>query len=183
MTESLPAIGGWVWAAVESALMENAHARTLRLRVPDWVPQLPGQHYVVRLTAEDGYTASRSYSVGSPPEDAGVVEITVERLADGEVSPYLVDEVVAGDEVEVRGPVGGYFVWRGDAPLLLVAGGSGVVPVMAMLRHRRLSLPDVPARLLLSVRTPEDLFYAGELGPETTMFAAFSCEKPQTRST
>ena len=169
MTEPLPAVGPWVWAAVESALMENGHARTLRLRVPDWIPQLPGQHYVVRLTAEDGYTASRSYSVGSPPEDVGVVEITVERLADGEVSPYLVDEVVAGDEVEVRGPVGGYFVWRGDAPLLLVAGGSGVVPVMAMLRHRRLSLPDVPARLLLSVRTPEDLFYAGELGPETTI--------------
>jgi ferredoxin-NADP reductase len=169
VTESLPAVGRWVWAAVESALMENGHARTLRLRVPDWIPQLPGQHYVVRLTAEDGYTASRSYSVGSPPEDAGVVEITVERLADGEVSPYLVDEVVAGDEIEVRGPVGGYFVWRGDAPLLLVAGGSGVVPVMAMLRHRRLSLPDVPARLLLSVRAPEDLFYAGELDPETTV--------------
>jgi ferredoxin-NADP reductase len=149
--------------------MENAHARTLRLRVPGWIPHLPGQHYVVRLTAEDGYTASRSYSVGSPPEDTGVVELSVERLADGEVSPYLVDEVVAGDEVEVRGPVGGYFVWRGDAPLLLVAGGSGVVPVMAMLRHRRLSLPDVPARLLFSVRTPEDLFYAGELGPETTV--------------
>jgi ferredoxin-NADP reductase len=165
---SLPLPGTWRWATVESVRAENAHARTLRLRVPDWVPHLPGQHYVVRLTAEDGYSATRSYSVGSPPEDTGVVELTVERLADGEVSPYLVDDVVAGDEIEVRGPIGGYFVWRGDGPLLLVGGGSGVVPVMAMLRHRRLARPDVPARLLFSVRTPADLLYADELGAETT---------------
>jgi ferredoxin-NADP reductase len=165
----LPLPGKWRWATVEAIRAENAHASTLRLRVPDWMPHLPGQHYVVRLTAPDGYTASRSYSVGSPPEDAGVVELTVERLADGEVSPYLTGELMVGDEVEVRGPIGGYFVWRGDAPLLLLAGGSGIVPVMAMLRHRRLSLPDVPARLLFSVRTPEDLIYAGELAPETTV--------------
>jgi ferredoxin-NADP reductase len=166
---ALPVVGKWTWASVEATRTENAHARTLRLRVPDWIPHLPGQHYVVRLTAEDGYSASRSYSVGSPPEDAGVVELTIERLDDGEVSPYLVDEVQVGDEIEVRGPIGGYFVWRGDGPLLLLAGGSGVVPVMAMLRHRRLARPDVPARLLLSVRTPDDLIYAADLGPETTV--------------
>ncbi len=164
-----PAPGPWQWATVESVRPENAHVVTLRLKVPRWTEQLPGQHYVVRLTAEDGYSASRSYSVASPPEDAGVVELTVDRLPTGEVSPYLTQEVVAGDEVEVRGPIGGYFVWRGESPLLLVAGGSGVAPVMAMLRSRRLSHPDVPARLLFSVRSPEELIFGNELGPETTV--------------
>jgi ferredoxin-NADP reductase len=165
----LPRVGPWQWARVEAVRVENPHVKTLRLALDSWVPHLPGQHYVVRLTAEDGYTASRSYSVGSPPEDAGVIELTVDRLPDGEVSPYLHDELRPGDEVEVRGPVGGYFVWRGEAPLLLVAGGSGVVPVMAMLRHRRRAAPDVPARLLFSVRSPAELIYAGELGDETTV--------------
>ena len=165
----LPRVGPWQWARVAALRVENPHVKTLRLALEHWVPHLAGQHYVVRLTAEDGYTASRSYSVGSPPEDAGVIELTVDRLPDGEVSPYLHDELQVGDEVEVRGPVGGYFVWRGEAPLLLVAGGSGVVPVMAMLRHRRLAAPDVPARMLFSVRSPAELIYAGELGPETTV--------------
>jgi ferredoxin-NADP reductase len=166
---AVPRVGTWVLATVEAVRPENARTRTLRLKVPGWVEQLAGQHYVVRLTAEDGYTASRSYSVASAPEDAGVVELTVERLDDGEVSPYLVDELRVGDEIEVRGPVGGYFVWRGEGPLLLVAGGSGIVPVMAMLRHRRIAHPDVPARLLFSVRSPDDLLYADELGEETTV--------------
>lgn len=171
MTEAapLPPVGPWQWGLVERVQVENPHVRTLRLALPEWTPHLPGQHYVVRLTADDGYTASRSYSVGSPPDDAGVVELTVDRLPDGEVSPYLHDELRVGDEVELRGPVGGYFVWRGEAPLLLVAGGSGVVPVMAMLRHRRLTRPDVPARLLFSVRAPAELIYADELGAETTV--------------
>jgi ferredoxin-NADP reductase len=164
-----PTPGPWQWATVQAVVPENAHVSTLRLVVPQWVPHLPGQHYIVRLTAEDGYTASRSYSVASPPERTGVVELTVDRLPDGEVSPYLVGELREGDEVEVRGPVGGYFVWRGDGPLLLVAGGSGIAPLMAMLRSRRLSHPDVPARMLFSVRTPEDLIFAGELGEETTV--------------
>ena len=167
--EPAPAPGPWQWATVEALRPENAHVVTLRLKVPEWRAHLPGQHYVVRLTAEDGYTASRSYSVGSPPDDAGAVELTVDRLPEGEVSPYLHDELRVGDELEVRGPVGGYFVWRGEAPLLLAAGGSGVVPVMAMLRHRRRSRPDVPARLLFSVRSPEELIYADELGAETTV--------------
>ena len=144
---------------------ENAHVVTLRLKVPEWRAHLPGQHYVVRLTADDGYSASRSYSVSSPPEDTGVVELTVDRLPDGEVSPYLTEVVMTGDEVEVRGPIGGYFAWRGESPLLLVAGGSGVAPVMAMLRSRRLSRPQVPVRLLFSVRNPDELIFADELGP------------------
>ena len=164
-----PTPGPWQWATVEALRPENAHVVTLRLRVPHWREHLPGQHYVVRLTAEDGYTASRSYSVSSPPEDAGVVELTVDRLPDGEVSPYLTQELVVGDEVELRGPIGGYFAWRGESPLLLVAGGSGVAPVMAMLRSRRLSRPEVPVRLLFSVRGPEELIFADELAPETTV--------------
>jgi ferredoxin-NADP reductase len=166
---AVPPVGPWQWARVQALRAENPHVKSVRLALPHWVPHLPGQHYVVRLTAEDGYTASRSYSVGSPPGDAGAVELTVDRLPDGEVSPYLHDELRVGDELEVRGPVGGYFVWRGEAPLLLVAGGSGVVPVMAMLRHRRLAVPQVPARLLFSVRSPAELIYADELGPETTV--------------
>ena len=169
MTEPAPAPGPWQWATVQAVVPENRHVSTLRLAVPSWVPHLPGQHYLVRLTAEDGYAASRSYSVSSPPERTGIIELTVDRLPAGEVSPYLVDDVVAGDEIEVRGPVGGYFVWRGEGPLLLVAGGSGVAPVMAMLRSRRLSHPDVPARLLFSVRSPKDLIFADDLGAETTV--------------
>jgi ferredoxin-NADP reductase len=164
-----PTPGPWQWATVESLRTENAHVVTVRLSVPDWREHLPGQHYVVRLTAEDGYSASRSYSVASPPEDRGVVELTVDRLPDGEVSPYLTEDLLVGDEVELRGPIGGYFVWRGESPLLLVAGGSGIAPVMAMLRSRRLSRPDVPVRLLFSVRSPQELIFAGELGPETAV--------------
>jgi ferredoxin-NADP reductase len=164
-----PAPGRWQWATVEAVRPENAHVRTLRLKVPEWTRHLAGQHYVVRLTAEDGYSASRSYSVASPPEDPGVVELTVDRLPDGEVSPYLTEVVAVGDEVEVRGPIGGYFVWRGESPLLLVAGGSGIAPVMAMLRSRRRSHPDVPVRMLFSVRSPDELIFADELGPETTV--------------
>jgi ferredoxin-NADP reductase len=164
-----PAPGPWQWATVEAVRRENAHVATLRLKVPEWTRHLPGQHYVVRLTAEDGYSASRSYSVSSPPEDPGVVELTVDRLPDGEVSPYLTEVVAVGDEVELRGPIGGYFVWRGESPMLLVAGGSGIAPVMAMLRSRRLSHPDVPVRLLFSARSPDELIFADELGPETTV--------------
>jgi ferredoxin-NADP reductase len=164
-----PTPGPWQWATVEALRPENAHVVTLRLKVPDRIERLPGQHYVVRLTAEDGYSASRSYSVASPPEDRGVVELTVDRLRNGEVSPYLTEDLKVGDEVELRGPVGGYFVWRGESPVLLIAGGSGVAPVMAMLRSRRLSHPDVPVRLLFSVRSPGELIFADELGPETTV--------------
>ena len=124
---------------------------------------LAGQHYVLRLTAPDGYTASRSYSVASAPDGSNEIELTVERLPDGEVSSFLHDEVVVGDELEVRGPIGGWFVWRGDTPALLLGGGSGVVPLMAMLRlAHRMGRSDL-VRLIVSTRTPEDLYYAAEL--------------------
>jgi ferredoxin-NADP reductase len=134
------------------------------LNVPDWRGHLAGQHVDVRLTADDGYQAQRSYSIASAPDDARVA-ITVERLEDGEVSPYLVGEVRVGDEVELRGPIGGYFVWKaGDLrPLLLVAGGSGIVPLMAMIRHRAATGAKAPARLLYSSRTFEDIIYKDEL--------------------
>ena len=125
---------------------------------------------MVRLTAPDGYTASRSYSVASAPDDSNEIELTVERLEGGEVSTFLHDDVAVGDELEVRGPIGGWFVWNADAPALLVGGGSGVVPLMAMLRlARRTGRADL-VRLVVSVRTPDDLYYADEIvGPETTL--------------
>ena len=131
---------------------------------------LAGQHYVVRLTAPDGYTASRSYSVASPPDDSNEFDLTVERLDDGEVSTFLHDVVRVGDELEVRGPIGGWFVWPGDEPALLVGGGSGLVPLMAMLRHARAIGRTDLVRLVVSVRSVDDLLYADELaGPETTV--------------
>jgi ferredoxin-NADP reductase len=134
----------------------------LRLDVPDRVDHLPGQHYVVRLTAEDGYRAQRSYSVASPPEDRQL-ELFVERLEDGEVSPFLADVVQSGDQLEVRGPIGGWFVWEGMAPALLVGGGSGVVPFLAMLRHARFSGRTDLLRIAVSSRTLVELPYAMEL--------------------
>ena len=155
----------WQIATVKSLRAETSEVRTLTLSLPGWTPHRPGQHYDVRLTAEDGYSAQRSYSVASEPERAGEIDITVERIADGEVSPYLDDTVVVGDRFEVRGPIGGYFVWDRTigGNLLLVAGGSGVVPLMAMLRHRAAAGIKDPARLLYSARTQEQIIYATEL--------------------
>ncbi len=160
----------WQTAVVVEIRDETSRAKTFRLRLEVPQPHLAGQHYVLRLTAPDGYTASRSYSVASAPDDSGTIELTVERLDDGEVSSFLDEVVVVGDELEVRGPIGGWFVWRGDTPVLLVGGGSGVVPLMAMLRlARRLGRSDL-ARLVVSVRSPADLYYAAELpGPEATV--------------
>ena len=143
---------------------ETAAAATLLLDVPGWPGHRAGQHVDVRLTAEDGYQAQRSYSIASAPEDAALA-LTVERLDDGEVSPYLVDELRAGDALELRGPIGGWFTWdaRQGGPLLLVAGGSGLVPLMAMLRHRRNAGADADVRLLLSARGRDDVLYATEL--------------------
>ncbi len=137
---------------------------SLYLTLPDWPGHLAGQHVDVRLTAEDGYQTERSYSIASPPEDPRLA-ITVERLDDGEVSPYLVGELIVGDKLELRGPIGGYFVWRAtdQRPLLLVAGGSGIVPLMAMLRHRAHASAKSPARLLYSSRAFDDVIYRDEL--------------------
>jgi ferredoxin-NADP reductase len=149
---------------VAEVVTETPRVRSLVLEVPDWPGHLAGQHVDVRLTAEDGYQAQRSYSISSAPEDRRLT-ITVERLDDGEVSPYLAEELRAGDRLELRGPIGGYFVWRagGTAPLLLVAGGSGVCPLMAMLRHRDARSSAVPARLLYSARSLDDVIYRAEL--------------------
>ncbi len=153
----------WEVAAVAAALHETPRVRTLVLDVPEWAGHRAGQHLDVRLTAEDGYQAQRSYSIASAP--GAPPAITVERLDGGEVSPYLVDELEIGDRFEVRGPIGGYFVWESslEGPLLLVAGGSGIVPLMSMLRYRAAEGSDVPARLLLSSRSLEDVVYRQEL--------------------
>ena len=142
---------------------ETPRVRTLELDVPDWPGHVAGQHVDVRLTAEDGYQAERSYSIASAPEEP--LAVTVERLEDGEVSPYLVDEAREGDAFEVRGPIGGYFVWEPDdpAPVLLIAGGSGVVPLMSMARDRAREGSSTPMRLLFSSRTLEDVIYRQEL--------------------
>jgi ferredoxin-NADP reductase len=160
----------WQTATVVAVREETASAKTFRLSLPAPLPYLAGQHYVVRLTAPDGYTASRSYSVASAPDGGREIELTVERLEDGEVSTYLHDVVAAGDELEVRGPIGRWFVWDGDTPALLVGGGSGVVPLMAMLRLARRTGRSELIRLVVSARRPEDLYYRDELpGPETTI--------------
>jgi ferredoxin-NADP reductase len=142
---------------------ETARTKTFRLALDMPTSHRAGQHYVVRLTAPDGYTASRSYSIASPPDDGTEIELTVERLDDGEVSTFLHDVVEVGDELELRGPIGGYFVWDGVTPALLLGGGSGVVPLMAMLRLARRDGHDDLVHLVVSVRTPVDLYYADEL--------------------
>jgi ferredoxin-NADP reductase len=154
----------WRLGRVAEVSPETPRVARLLLDVPGWEGHLPGQHVDVRLTAEDGYQAERSYSIASAP-DGGRVELAVERIDDGEVSPYLAGEVRAGDQFELRGPIGGYFVWQPGlgGPLLLVAGGSGVVPLMAMLRHRSATGSSTPARLLFSSRSLQDVIYRREL--------------------
>jgi ferredoxin-NADP reductase len=161
---SVPALGKWQEAKVVEIRRETATAKTFRMELAEPSEHLAGQHYILRLTAPDGYTASRSYSVASAPDGSDEIELTVERLPEGEVSSFLHDEVVVGDELEVRGPIGGWFVWRGDTPALLLGGGSGVVPVMAMLRLAQLTGRLDLVHLIVSTRTPEDLYYAAELG-------------------
>jgi len=154
----------WLTAEVVEIAAETPRVRTIRLAVPGWRGHLPGQHVDVRLTAEDGYQAQRSYSIASPPEEPAIA-LTVERLDDGEVSPFLTGELRVGDEIELRGPLGGYFTWTVErgGPLALVAGGSGVVPLMAMVRHRAAQASRIPAHLLCSWRTAEDVIFRDEL--------------------
>jgi ferredoxin-NADP reductase len=144
---------------------ETTSARTLTLEVPDWPGHAAGQHVDVRLTAPDGYSAARSYSIASAPSPEKRLEITVERLPNGEVSPYLTQELIVGDRLELRGPIGGWFVWRPEQiePIQLIAGGSGIVPLMAMIRSRTSSGSGAPFRLLYSVREPASAFYREEL--------------------
>jgi ferredoxin-NADP reductase len=155
----------WQISTVVKVRQETSSVKTYTLALPNWVAHRAGQHYDVRLTAPDGYQAQRSYSIASNPEQRGEIELTVERLEEGEVSTYLHDILIVGDQVELRGPIGGYFVWEASmgGPLLLVAGGSGIVPLMAMLRHWRAAGSHVPVRLLYSSRTYEDIIYRKEL--------------------
>jgi ferredoxin-NADP reductase len=154
----------WLSAEVREIVVETPRVKTIRLDVPGWSRHLPGQHVDVRLTAEDGYQAQRSYSIASPPEEDGIA-LTVERLDDGEVSTFLTDELRAGDRLELRGPLGGYFTWTVDrgGPLALVAGGSGIVPLMALVRHRAARGSHVPTHVLCSWRTADDVIYRDEL--------------------
>jgi ferredoxin-NADP reductase len=154
----------WQLGEVAEVIQETARVSSLVLEVADWPGHLAGQHVDVRLTAEDGYQAQRSYSIASPPENPRV-SLTVERLDDGEVSPYLVGELRVGDKIELRGPIGGYFVWEAgdERPLLLLAGGSGIVPLMAMIRHHAAAGASAPVRLLYSSRSIDDVIYKDEL--------------------
>ena len=157
----------WLVATVAETVPETARAVTVELDVPDWPGHRAGQHVDVRLTAEDGYSAQRSYSIASAPGSERVA-LTVVRIDDGEVSPYLTTDLEAADQIELRGPIGGYFVWDGDgdaagAPVLLLGGGSGVVPLMSMLRHHTAIGSDAPMRLIYSARTLEDVLYRDEL--------------------
>lgn len=154
----------WHTASVADIIVETPRVKSLVLNLPDWPGHKAGQHVDVRLTAEDGYQAQRSYSIASAPE-ASQVMLTVERIEDGEVSPYLTQNLQVGDKFELRGPIGGYFVWTAtlDGPLFLVGGGSGIVPLMAMLRHRAASKASAPATLLYSSRSQDDIIYRQEL--------------------
>lgn len=163
MAVEVPPIGPWQGATVRDIRVENPRVKTFALDLPQPAPHLAGQHFVVRLTAPDGYTAQRTYSIASPPGDGSSIELTVERFPDGEVSTFLHDELAVGDTLEVRGPIGGWFVWDGTTRALLLGGGSGIVPLMAMLRLARRAGRPSPVHLIVSVRTPGDLIYAGEL--------------------
>ena len=155
----------WQIASITNIKPETADVKTFTLKLPAWMRHRAGQHYDIRLTAQDGYQTQRSYSIASEPEREGEVDLTVERVQDGEVSSYLHDVVIPGDRLEVRGPIGGYFVWEASMtdPLLLIAGGSGIVPLMAMLRHRAAVRAINPTALLYSSRSFEDVIYYDEL--------------------
>jgi ferredoxin-NADP reductase len=173
----------WRLAEVAEVVPETPRARSLVLEVPGWEGHRAGQHVDVRLTAEDGYRAQRSYSIATAPEDERLA-LTVDRLEGGEVSPYLTDVLMAGDKLELRGPIGGYFAWEAQdgGPLLLVAGGSGVVPLMAMIRHRAATGSEVPTRLLYSSRSFDEIVYRKELGDLSARDGSLKVVHTLTRS-
>lgn len=174
----------WQIGTVTAIRAETPGVNSFTLELPAWRPHRAGQHYDVRLTAPDGYEAQRSYSIASPPSRQGEVDLTIERIADGEVSPYFHDVIEVGDRVEVRGPIGGYFVWEPalGGPLLLIAGGSGVVPLMAMLRERAVADAKPPTALLYSSRTFDDVIYREELDALATADAGLRILQTLTRS-
>jgi ferredoxin-NADP reductase len=174
----------WQVGEVIATRTETARTRSITFAVGSWPGHRAGQHVDVRLTAEDGYQVERSYSIASPPEDGPNITLTVERLDDGEVSPYLVDELRVGDRLELRGPIGGYFVWeaRLGGPLLLIAGGSGIAPLMAMIRHRAAVRSTVPARLLYSSRSLDDVIFRDELARMVSNGSGLEARYTLTRS-
>ncbi|MEW2402418.1 ferredoxin reductase [Streptomyces sp. NPDC046862] len=158
----------WQTATLTEIRRETPRAATFRFAVPGWSGHLPGQHLMVRLTAADGYVAQRHYSIASAPDDTGHIELTLDHVEGGEVSGWFHTVAGPGDQVEVRGPLSGFFAWPGDRPALLLGAGSGVVPLMSMVRHHRARELTLPLRLLVSARSPEELIYASEYGAETT---------------
>ncbi|MET9732089.1 ferredoxin reductase [Streptomyces sp. NPDC006458] len=158
----------WQSATITEIRRETPRAATFRFAVPSWAGHVPGQHLQLRLTAPDGYTAQRHYSLASAPDGSGHIELTLDHVEGGEVSGWFHTEARPGDTVEVRGPHSGFFAWPGDRPALLIGAGSGVVPLMSMVRHHRALGLTVPLRLVVSARGPEDLIYADEYGSETT---------------
>ena len=174
----------WQTGVVTCITRETYRAKTFTLELPYWQPFRSGQHFDVRLTAPDGYQAQRSYSVASAPEAVGSIDLTIEMIPGGEVSPYFYEVVEPGDAVEVRGPIGGPFTWDKDTggPLLLVGGGSGVVPLMSMLRHKLASAPEVEALLLYSARSPDDVIYREALANAEAADPNFSVELALTRT-
>ncbi|WP_336801295.1 ferredoxin reductase [Kaistia sp. MMO-174] len=174
----------WQIATVVAITTETPRVKLFRLKPADWHGFTAGQHVDVRLTAPDGYQAERSYSIGSAPDDSGTIELAIDLIDDGEVSPFFHEVVEVGDEIEVRGPIGGHFIWRAEdgGPLLWIAGGSGLVPLMSMLRHRAATAPEIPAALIYSARRREDLIWCDELlqhaarDPNFTLFATLSRE-------
>ncbi len=172
----------WWTGKVVETVRETPTASSLIINVPGWTGHRAGQHVDVRLTAEDGYQAARSYSIASAPDDPHLM-LTIERLEDGEMSPYLVDEVQPGDPLEFLGPIGGFFVWNPDmgGPLLLIAGGSGIAPLMSMARHRLRAARDVPTRMLYSARSDQDLIYRNELDDASANHVGFEVSYTLTR--
>ena len=177
----VPPVGAWQDATITDIRVETPRVKTFSLRLTRPTPHLAGQHFVVRLTAPDGYNAQRSYSIASPPGDGSSIALTVERLPDGEVSTFLHDELQVGDTLEVRGPLGGWFVWQGSTPAVLIGGGSGVVPLMAMLRLARQQQSF--AHLLVSVRGSSDVIYADELiGEDVTILVTRATHPDSVRA-
>jgi ferredoxin-NADP reductase len=172
----------WQFAQVRDVVVETRRVKSLMLQPASWPGHLPGQHVDIRLTAEDGYQAQRSYSIASPPEDE-LLALTVERVKDGEVSPYLLDELCVGDQLELRGPIGGYFVWTAAArgPVYLLAGGTGITPLMSILRHRHRLPSRPPALLIYSARSREDIVYQDELEAMTRRDSSFRLVYALTR--
>jgi ferredoxin-NADP reductase len=183
MPEASPLFRDWQLATVAAIRDETPSVRTIAFSLPQWTGHVAGQHVDVRLTSDDGYQAERSYSIASPSGRIALIEITIERITNGEVSPFLTEQLALGDTIELRGPLGGYFTWSPEnhAPLMLIAGGSGIVPLMSMLRTRTKAVNRPPARLLYSSRRFEEIIYRSELDSLVAANDGFSIASALTR--